>query len=444
MSDTKEEALSSQGKDDEGAGASGNQASAEAGAPVDGEKGRTEGTSKVQKTLLEYKLPDVDALVAGAANNESNDAAHHPDNAGKSGGSHVVHKTLIDQEVRSPDPHAGLTSDGSCDPGAVAESSAAANGSVPEMPPPPPPELAHHHDGPKVHKTMLDHNVLWDTVAKAAAEMEVKVAEQIKERANEPVKPFQEITKYKMATACESVWEENNPKERFRYCGLCQLHVYDFSGLELPEAEELIFKRENRKNAPLFKRADGKFLTSDCPVAIKKKRNFVMSVIGGIVLVALVLGLLLAMPKPPQPTTSDKPQNQGPTDWTPDQETGSKSTTGTAPQTGGAIQPSAGGTQPATGTTQPATQAPAKDQSNQANDGYWQYSSDPATEAPAPAQQTYTPQPSYAPAQPQQQAPNQQQAPQEAQSGAGQGSSDAQPAAGSDQSKASGIQYYGR
>jgi hypothetical protein len=41
-----------------------------------------------------------------------------------------------------------------------------------------------------VAKTMLDHSILWDTVSKFEAKMEERVAEQLLERANEPVKPF--------------------------------------------------------------------------------------------------------------------------------------------------------------------------------------------------------------------------------------------------------------
>ncbi len=170
---------------------------------------------------------------------------------------------------------------------------------APEMPPPPPAALK-RKGKPKEAKTMLDHAVLWDTVAKAAAEMEVKVAEQLKERVYEPVKPFEPITKYKKASPCCSIWENTSPGERFRYCGTCQLHVYDLSGLELQQAEELIRKRENLSKITLYKRADGKFLTRDCPVGLKKRRNIIFASVGGCLLVALVLAALLMMPQAPK------------------------------------------------------------------------------------------------------------------------------------------------
>lgn len=146
---------------------------------------------------------------------------------------------------------------------------------------------------PKLQKTKLDDAVLREAVARMQAEQEAKAAELAKARANEPVKPFEAIENYKKATPCNAFWNNTDPSQRFRYCEQCHMQVYDFTGLEKPEAEELIWKRENRRNAPLFQRADGKFLTSDCPVGIKRKQNLIMTTVGGVVLVACVLGFLL-------------------------------------------------------------------------------------------------------------------------------------------------------
>ena len=110
--------------------------------------------------------------------------------------------------------------------------------------------------------------------------------------------PFKPIEKFKQATPCSALWEGTDPKERVRYCEQCKRQVYDFAGLELPEAEALIFKRENRKNVTLFKRVDGKFLTSDCPVGVKKRLTLILANVGGVVLLCCVLALFLSTPKP--------------------------------------------------------------------------------------------------------------------------------------------------
>jgi hypothetical protein len=72
-------------------------------------------------------------------------------------------------------------------------------------------------------------------------------------------------------------------KNDFAIAIFVETPVYNFAGLEQPEADELIFQRENRRNATLYKRADGNYMTVNCPVEVKRKRDMVyMSVIGGV------------------------------------------------------------------------------------------------------------------------------------------------------------------
>lgn len=152
-----------------------------------------------------------------------------------------------------------------------------------------------------VAKTMLDHSILWDTVSKFEAKMEERVAEQLLERAHEPVKPFIAIECKKKATPCAFVWDATDSKERFRYCDLCRTPVYNFAGLEQPEADELIFQRENRRNATLYKRADGNYMTVNCPVEVKRKRDMVYMSIGGVLLFVASIAFMILMPRPPKP-----------------------------------------------------------------------------------------------------------------------------------------------
>lgn len=152
-----------------------------------------------------------------------------------------------------------------------------------------------------VAKTMLDHSILWDTVSKFEAKMEERVAEQLLERANEPIKPFIAIVCKKQATPCSFVWDATETKERFRYCDLCKTPVYNFAGLEQPEADELIFQRENRRNATLYKRADGKYMTVNCPVEVKRKRDMIYMSVGGVFLAIAAIAIMVLMPRPPKP-----------------------------------------------------------------------------------------------------------------------------------------------
>ncbi len=162
----------------------------------------------------------------------------------------------------------------------------------------------------KLARTKLDPDEMRKTVSKSISQTEIKVAELIEARANEPPKPFHPIENYRAASPCSVRWEGTDPKERVRICQSCKLQVYDFTGLEQPEADELILQRENRQNAPLFKRADGKFLTSDCPLALKKKREQMLSIGGGVVLLVILLVWLILSPKPAPNVVTQSPSSQ--------------------------------------------------------------------------------------------------------------------------------------
>jgi hypothetical protein len=152
-----------------------------------------------------------------------------------------------------------------------------------------------------VAKTMLDHSVLSEQVVKSVEKEKMRAAYIAQEKANDPVKEFHEIDSKKLASPCAFTWAESGGKQgRVRACSTCQTQAYDFSGVESPEAEALIFKQESLKKFTLYKRADGKFMTKNCPVQAQRKRNLVLlCVIGAIVMIGAV-ALMLMMPPPPK------------------------------------------------------------------------------------------------------------------------------------------------
>lgn len=179
-----------------------------------------------------------------------------------------------------------------------------------------------------IPKTMLDMEFLKESLSVSVSRAEERLAESIAQKQAAPPKQVLTADDYKMATPnCPFVWSENpdNPKERVKYCTNCNAQVYNLSGFDMNETQSLIFKRENRNNAPLYKREDGKFMTSDCPIALKKKKDKQM-LIGG---AALVLVLLIIMvvasfmaPQPPQAPASTT------TDSSTSSDTATSSTTG--------------------------------------------------------------------------------------------------------------------
>ncbi len=113
---------------------------------------------------------------------------------------------------------------------------------------------------------------LKESLSVSVSRAEEKLAESIAQKASEPPKQVLTSDDYKLAKPkCPFVWADGDmTKDRVRYCTECSSQVYNFAGFDMAEAQSLIFKRENRENAPLYKREDGKFMTNDCPIAVKK------------------------------------------------------------------------------------------------------------------------------------------------------------------------------
>lgn len=145
-----------------------------------------------------------------------------------------------------------------------------------------------------VAKTMLDREVLLAAVAKSAQRRAVLIKELVDSRAAEPV--IEPIQGDKEATPCVWKWDETNTKGRVRHCGSCKKVIYNFDGLKLEEAQNLVFKHENLEKFQLYKRDDGKFMTSDCSIASKRRRNMVVVVAASILSVTFAVALFLTLP----------------------------------------------------------------------------------------------------------------------------------------------------
>lgn len=183
-----------------------------------------------------------------------------------------------------------------------------------------------------IPKTMLDMDFLKESLSASVVRAEERLAESIAQKAAEPPKQLLTADDYKIASPnCPFVWSENpdNPKERVKYCTNCSAQIYNLTGFDMGESQSLIFKRENRNNAPLYKREDGKFMTSDCPIALKKKKDKQM-LIGGAALVLILLVIMVI-------ASFMLPQSQPTANPSADTSSGNPTVTGdTGPGTSGA------------------------------------------------------------------------------------------------------------
>jgi hypothetical protein len=77
--------------------------------------------------------------------------------------------------------------------------------------------------------------------------------------------------------------------ERMRFCGQCNLNVYNLSGMSRSEAEQLIARNEGRLCVRFYRRRDGSIITKDCPVGLRAIRRRLNSVVKAVS--SMVLGL---------------------------------------------------------------------------------------------------------------------------------------------------------
>lgn len=101
------------------------------------------------------------------------------------------------------------------------------------------------------------------------------------------------LSNIKIASPCRADWNEMFGDERKRFCGACQLNVYNLSGMNKDEAEKLLIESEGRLCVRFYKRADGTVLTKDCPIgwrALKKRISKTTAAF-----VSLLFGLLAGL-----------------------------------------------------------------------------------------------------------------------------------------------------
>jgi len=82
--------------------------------------------------------------------------------------------------------------------------------------------------------------------------------------------------------------------DRTRFCKLCQKNVYNLSGMNRDEAEQLIEENNGELCVRFFRRRDGTLLTVDCPVGLREVRaRMVRGALGIAATILALVGSLL-------------------------------------------------------------------------------------------------------------------------------------------------------
>src|SRR4029434_9842854 len=107
-----------------------------------------------------------------------------------------------------------------------------------------------------------------------------------------------------VAAPCKADWNQMIGSERMRFCGACNLNVYNLSGMTRFEAESLIARNEGRLCVRFYRRRDGSIITKDCPVGLRAIQRTVSYLAKAIIAAALTFmasaGLQPLIPQVPE------------------------------------------------------------------------------------------------------------------------------------------------
>jgi hypothetical protein len=90
-----------------------------------------------------------------------------------------------------------------------------------------------------------------------------------------------------VAAPCKADWNQMMGDDRARFCGECNLNVYNLSRMTRSDAENLIARNEGRLCVRFYRRGDGSIITKDCPIglrAIRRRVSFLTKAIASAVL----------------------------------------------------------------------------------------------------------------------------------------------------------------
>jgi hypothetical protein len=77
----------------------------------------------------------------------------------------------------------------------------------------------------------------------------------------------------RVASPCNARWEDMTGDARARFCKHCSKHVFNLSAMTRAEAETLVREKEGKFCGRFSRRRDGRMLTADCPIGLRRCRE---------------------------------------------------------------------------------------------------------------------------------------------------------------------------
>lgn len=112
------------------------------------------------------------------------------------------------------------------------------------------------------------------------------------------------LDRVQIATRCNANWEDMRGDDVSRHCDQCNLDVFDLSAMSRVDAEAFLQERmgKGRVCARIYRRADGRILTRDCPVGLARVRaRAIQAVVRMAAMVALLAGAAVLWMRGKQP-----------------------------------------------------------------------------------------------------------------------------------------------
>jgi hypothetical protein len=76
-----------------------------------------------------------------------------------------------------------------------------------------------------------------------------------------------------IASPCHADWQAMTGTDQVRFCGDCNMNVYNLSDMSRASAEALVKTHEGRLCVRFYQRPDGTLITQDCPVGVTVLRQ---------------------------------------------------------------------------------------------------------------------------------------------------------------------------
>ena len=87
------------------------------------------------------------------------------------------------------------------------------------------------------------------------------------------------LDQIRLASPCPAKWDQMDGDDDTRFCHQCQKNVYDLTRMSHQQFVELVTRTEGKFCGRIYRRADDRVLTDDCPVGVARIRRHMRKIL---------------------------------------------------------------------------------------------------------------------------------------------------------------------